>query len=113
MPAWRCPRDATAWSPSTSRAPTPTWRGRCGRWSASTGKATSRRPSVADFRIVTEIFYDGAWHDISADVRNKDVVVVERGAPDESGSVRPAKSAFTLNNGRSNVGAGVIGRYSP
>ena len=66
----------------------------------------------ADYAITTEIFYSGAWHDISADVRNRDDVTVERGRPDESGRTRPGRLTFTLNNGVSNIGR-IVGRYTP
>ncbi len=62
--------------------------------------------------IVTEIFYAGAWHDISADVRNRDPGTIERGADDESSRVQPGSLSFTLNNGRSEV-SGAVGRYTP
>ncbi|MGH7340281.1 MAG: hypothetical protein ACREKH_07305, partial [Candidatus Rokuibacteriota bacterium] len=68
---------------------------------------------MADFAIVTEIFYSGAWHNISGDVRNRDPVSIERGARDESANVRPGRLTFTLNNGRSNVNGAVVGRYTP
>lgn len=64
------------------------------------------------YTIVTEIFYAGAWHDISADVRNRHPVSITRGAQDESARVQPGRMTFTLNNGTSRVN-GVVGRYTP
>ncbi|WP_327436158.1 hypothetical protein OG279_26325 [Streptomyces sp. NBC_01201] len=53
----------------------------------------------------TEIQVGTTWTVISGDVREKDAVVIERGAKDESAKLGPSKMTFTLNNRH--------GRYSP
>ena len=63
-------------------------------------------------KIVTELRIDGAWQDISADVFNRNPVVITRGKQDEGAAVDPGSCRLTLNNGRSRI-AGMLGRYSP
>ncbi|MGI5443397.1 carbohydrate binding domain-containing protein [Streptomyces shenzhenensis] len=63
-------------------------------------------------KIVTELEIDGVLQDISADVYNRDPVVITRGRADEGAAVDPGQCRLTLNNGRSKIN-GVIGRYSP
>ncbi|MEU0133406.1 hypothetical protein ABZ172_05095 [Streptomyces sp. NPDC006296] len=53
----------------------------------------------------TEISVGGTWTDISGDVRERDPVVIERGAKNESSKFAPSKATLTLNNRH--------GRYSP
>lgn len=53
----------------------------------------------------TEIQVGGTWTVISGDVREKDAVVIERGAKNESAKAAPSKMTLTLNNRH--------GKYSP
>lgn len=62
-------------------------------------------------KIITELFYDDAWHDISADVFNRNPVSITRGRSDEGGAVDPGSCSLTLNNGVSKI-SGIVGRYS-
>lgn len=57
------------------------------------------------FAIVTQLFIDGAWLDISVDVRQSDGVQISRGRPDEASSADPSTCTLTLNNR--------LGKYSP
>lgn len=64
--------------------------------------------------ITVEIFYDGAWHDISADVLNRDGGIrITRGRRDEGSAVDPGRMTLKLRGGRSEVNPAVVGRYSP
>lgn len=64
--------------------------------------------------IIVEIFYDGAWHDISADVLNRDGGIrITRGRRDEGSAVDPGRMTMKLRGGRSEVNPAVVGRYSP
>lgn len=63
--------------------------------------------------VKVELFYDGAWHDISADVRTDTPVNITRGIANEGSRAEPASVTLLVNNGRSNVAPDVIGRYSP
>lgn len=64
--------------------------------------------------ITVEIFYDNAWHDISADVLNRDGGIrITRGRRDEGSAVDPGRMTFQLRGGRSEVNPAVVGRYSP
>lgn len=56
-------------------------------------------------QIITELFYDGVWNDISADAYDRQVVSITRGRPDEAGAVDRGSCLLQLNN-RS-------GKYSP
>ncbi len=70
--------------------------------------------------IVTELFV-GRWVDISADVYDRDPVVITRGRGDEAGGPEPSKYGLTINNRSGNysprnpVGLyyGSIGRNAP
>lgn len=62
---------------------------------------------------ITELFYDGQWNDITADVRDSAPIAINRGRKDWASVNDPATCTFTLNNGNSNVADGVLGRYSP
>lgn len=55
--------------------------------------------------IITELFIDGAWVDVSGDVYNRDPIHITRGRADESSSVDPSSCTLTLNNRG--------GKYSP
>jgi hypothetical protein len=66
---------------------------------------------VADY--VTELYYSGAWQDISADVQDKQVVTIARGRRDWASDADPAVMKLRINNGASNVMPGQFGRYSP
>ncbi|ROO51469.1 hypothetical protein EDC02_6347 [Micromonospora sp. Llam0] len=61
---------------------------------------------------VTELFYAGEWHDISADVFNKRKVRITRGTQNEGGEPDAATCTLMINNGASLVAPGVVGRYS-
>jgi hypothetical protein len=62
--------------------------------------------------VKTEIFYDDAWHDISADVFTKQAIRVSRGIRNEGSFAAPGRATLRLNNGTSNINS-VVGRYSP
>jgi hypothetical protein len=63
--------------------------------------------------VTVELFYSGAWHDITADVRLTQDHVITRGRPDEAATADPGRLSLVLNNGRSHVNPAVSGRYSP
>ncbi|MFI6274319.1 hypothetical protein [Streptomyces sp. NPDC050988] len=63
--------------------------------------------------VLVELFYDGAWHDITDDVYVRDGINITRGRADYGQRVDPSKCTLTFNNGESKVAPGVIGRYSP
>lgn len=63
-------------------------------------------------KIVTELEIDGMWQDISADVYDRDPVVITRGKANEGAAVDPGSCRLTLNNGTSRI-TGIVGRYSP
>jgi hypothetical protein len=63
-------------------------------------------------KIVTELEINGVWQNISADVYNRDPVVITRGKADEGAVVDPGSCRLTLNNGTSKL-TGIVGRYSP
>lgn len=60
-----------------------------------------------------ELFYDGAWNDITADARTKQDILMTRGRADESANASPASLTLQLRNGYSKVNPAVTGRYSP
>jgi hypothetical protein len=64
-------------------------------------------------RIKTELWYDGAWNVISADVRNASPVHITGGIGNEGGAASPGSLTLQVNNGRSKVDPTVVGRYSP
>lgn len=55
---------------------------------------------MADFPlpITTELRIDGAWTDISGDVRTADAITVKRGRSDEADTADPSKLSLKLNN---------------
>lgn len=55
--------------------------------------------------VKTELFYDGAWNDISTDVRQDPGHTIKWGRADESGKAAPATLDLTLDN--------TNGKYSP
>jgi hypothetical protein len=61
---------------------------------------------------MVEIFYSGSWHDITADVLNRDPAVITRGVANELGAASPGTLSLTLNNGLSKVNTAVTNRYS-
>ncbi len=71
--------------------------------------------------LVTELFVNGGWVDISSDVWLGQDVTIAYGRPNESGQVSPASCALTLKNTAGNynprnpLGAyfGTIGRNTP
>lgn len=63
--------------------------------------------------VLVELFYDGAWHDITEDVYVRDGINITRGRADYGQRVDPSKCTLTFNNGESKVAPGIIGRYSP
>ncbi len=48
--------------------------------------------------VHVELFYDGAWQDISQDVEVADGIPITRGRQDYQSSASPARCTFTLNN---------------
>lgn len=62
---------------------------------------------------ITELYYSGAWNDISADVRVNPGITINRGRRDWAGHADPSTANLALNLGASNVAVGVSGRYSP
>lgn len=63
--------------------------------------------------IIVEIFYDGAWHDITPDVRLTADIELEVGRRNEGAEAAdPGSCTMLLNNGRSHVNPLVSGRYS-
>lgn len=64
--------------------------------------------------ITVELFYDGAWNDITPDVRLTANIEIELGRRNEGAAAAdPGTLTLTLNNGRSRVAPAVSGRYSP
>lgn len=76
---------------------------------ASGGTAVAGNDMVT---VTVEIFYDGAWHDISADVRDRGKVRLSRGIRNEGYRADPAELTLQINNGRSRVNPDIVGRYS-
>jgi hypothetical protein len=66
---------------------------------------------VADY--ITELHVDGAWQNITPDVRDSDPIQISRGRKDWASTTEPSTLGLKLNNGPSNVAPGVSGRYSP
>lgn len=62
---------------------------------------------------ITELLVDGAWQNITPDVRDSVPIVLERGRRDWATETDPSTCSLRLNNGPSRVAAGVQGRYSP
>lgn len=60
-----------------------------------------------------ELFHSGSWHDITADVRDTDLIQITRGIANEGGRADPGSMTLKINNGTSNVEPSVVGRYSP
>jgi hypothetical protein len=65
---------------------------------------------MADHAV--ELYYDGAWHDITGDVRESAVIAINRGRRDWASGTDGATCKLKLNNGESAVAPGVFGRYS-
>jgi hypothetical protein len=61
---------------------------------------------------ITELLVDGAWQNITPDVRDSVPIVLERGRRDWATETDPATMSLRLNNGPSKVSMGVQGRYS-
>ncbi|MCZ7413162.1 carbohydrate binding domain-containing protein [Streptomyces sp. WMMC897] len=55
--------------------------------------------------VTVELYYDGAWQDITSDVYLRDRITIERGQPDEATNSDPGSCSLTLDNRQ--------GRYSP
>lgn len=64
-------------------------------------------------RIRTELWYDGAWNAISADVRNAMPVRLTEGISNEGGAASPGSITLQVRNGQSKVNSAIVGRYSP
>jgi hypothetical protein len=62
--------------------------------------------------IRTEIWYDAAWNDISADARAAMPVRITGGVANEGGAASSGSMTMQINNGRSKVEPTVVGRYS-
>lgn len=62
--------------------------------------------------IYTEMYYDDAWQDITADTRQTSDIVMTWGRADEASVAAPNTLTLLLNNGRSKVNPAVSGRYS-
>jgi len=62
---------------------------------------------------ITELLVDGAWLNITSDVRDSAPLVMERGRRDWATDADPSTMSLRLNNGESKCAAGVSGRYSP
>lgn len=62
--------------------------------------------------VIVEMFYDGVWNDITADVRQTQDIVMKWGRADEAATAAPNELSLLLNNGASRVAPGVSGRYS-
>jgi hypothetical protein len=60
-----------------------------------------------------ELYYDGSWNSILADVRESDVIAIARGRRDWASVTDPATCKLKLNNGASRASLGQFGRYSP
>lgn len=63
--------------------------------------------------IHTEIYYSGAWHDVTADTRSRQDIVISRGRGDEASRADPGSCTLQLNNGTSKINGAVVGRYTP
>ncbi|MDN3244167.1 hypothetical protein [Streptomyces sp. ZSW22] len=63
--------------------------------------------------ITVDLWIDGAWTDITADVYERDSIRINRGRRGEGERTEPSRCTLTLNNGASKVAPGVVGRYSP
>lgn len=63
--------------------------------------------------VAVEIQYDGAWHDITEDVRVDTGIRIARGRRDWATLADPSTCALKLHCSESNVVPGVFGRYSP
>jgi hypothetical protein len=63
--------------------------------------------------VKVELFYSGAWHDITADTRTP--ITIDDGTPNEGTAwwPDPGTVSLRLNNGPSNVYAGSSGVYDP
>lgn len=66
---------------------------------------------MADY--TTEVFVDGAWQDITPDVRDSAPITMERGRRDWATDTDSSTCSLRLNNGVSKVSVGTQGRYSP
>lgn len=71
--------------------------------------------------VALELFYDGAWHDITDLTYVRDALTMQRGDGDESAAPRPASTTGTLDNRTEAMNPrnpmsplwGKIGRYTP
>lgn len=63
--------------------------------------------------ITAEMFYDGVWNDITADVRQTADVTMRWGRADEASVAAPNELGMRLNNAQSKINPAVSGRYSP
>lgn len=64
-------------------------------------------------RLGAELYYSGAWHDITEDVRVDPGVAIVRGRRDWAQDTDPCTCSMRFNNGASDVAPGIVGRYSP
>lgn len=62
--------------------------------------------------VLVELYYDGAWHDVTADVLCRTPITIERGRADEAQRVETTTCKLMFNNGQSKVAPTVTGRYS-
>jgi len=60
---------------------------------------------VAATNPTVELYYSGAWHDITSDVLTRDSITITRGRPDESSRIPPSTLQLTIKN--------TGGTYSP
>lgn len=68
---------------------------------------------VTPLDVLVALYYDDAWHEITADALSREPITIERGRADEGQRVDHTKCKLMLNNGASRVAPGVTGRYSP
>lgn len=77
--------------------------------SAATSEGCVMTGELVD--VTVEIMIDGAWLDITADVRTTSPINITRGIANEGGRADPGEMSLLINNGTSNIN-GVVGRYS-
>ena len=59
--------------------------------------------------VLVALYYDDAWHDVTADALSRDPITIVRGRADEGQRVDPTSCRLLFNNGASKVAPGLTG----